>query len=819
MLRKNFKFLFKNFTTISYKATQNKLSMQFPGRGKSSYNLENLEGEYNDEKKKLIDMNLEELLEFYKNSNSMTQAFFNNYLFLLCLKIENNSNDQISNNLNKKHSETFSLILNYFVEDSQNINSKDKLLSYGFFLYLLHYKKVGSSVINKIDNKLCSQLYMKYFKKEIDQFNIFEKLTFLSYAGFVSNKNYEDFFTEDFHEIINLGFFELNRIVNRAVYNKTNIRNKSNFLSFILRPYIKMALEINFTNKINAFVYLCNLQQNTQMDLQEDVERLLVSIIIDFNDYLKNKDHVEAEEIRNLNWVSTFVKGLRDYKGFKKYSSSSDGMNDKTHKFFKKFLNNLYDIYFKSRFRKNNISEDKPAKSSSIFRNINTLYHISEFDKEFMPETTHMKIISEYIQANMNKNYIFNYLIKSHMMGVFLLMQKTNFYNSDNIKLMTDLFLEKIHEFPIVENSRAFKELLKITSDEIKVESEEKSYYVQVKNKIIENLYNHVINQLKESYRIDTWPDVLSIMCFYAEERSPQTDAILDIFLQIIEARSNKNDPSFIVKFLNIYVNKQTHIFPEYKSKIILKVCNILNKEFIGHIQTNIMMGQLYLCINALKIPQKDANEIKTSIMSVINSIHGLNFSKFDFYKYLIILVEDGFIVKNSTIISLMMTTKYFVDAKNFIFNSQIQEQLILLLYSVVKNEKNEVDKEVLEIFVKYIDSLSQNSTKLENIQKLNTLNLEILVDITHLFLKKGLSLQVLFDKFSEDEKIFQTEMTKELEYFKLKELYNDKEHLKILNKILEIRNMLQKRENTQQEERFKGENEVHQIFENRILI
>jgi hypothetical protein len=83
MLSRTFKFFYKNFSTISYKASPNSLSMQFQGRGKSSYNLENLDLEYSSQKQILVDMNLEELLDFYKSNNSMTQTFFNNYLFLL----------------------------------------------------------------------------------------------------------------------------------------------------------------------------------------------------------------------------------------------------------------------------------------------------------------------------------------------------------------------------------------------------------------------------------------------------------------------------------------------------------------------------------------------------------------------------------------------------------------------------------------------------------------------------------------------------------------------------------------------------------------
>jgi len=323
-----------------------------------------------------------------------------------------------------------------------------------------------------------------------------------------------------------------------------------------------------------------------------------------------------------------------------------------------------------------------------------------------------------------------------------------------------------------------------------------------VKNIVMENLYNYVLTKLKESPRIDTWPDVLSIMCFYSEERTPQTDAIMDIFLQKIEDKRSNNDPTVIVKLLNIYINKQTHIFPGYKSKIIDKICNILSKDFLGYIQTTFMIAKLYLNLNAFKIPQKNANENKTSIMSVINSIHGLNFSKIEFYKNLIICVEDGFIVKNSTIISLMMTTKIFVDAKNFIFNFQIQEQLILFLYSVLTNQKNEIDKQVLNIFVKYIDSLSFYSTKENKLQKFNSLNLKSLVDITHLFLKKELNLQILIDKFTEDVKVFETKMINQLEYFKLKELYNDKEHFKVMNKILEVRKLLQIRESAIEEKK-----------------
>jgi hypothetical protein len=78
-----------------------------------SYNSETKDSVYNSEKRSLLDMDLIGLLIYYKRKDNMSEIFFNNYLYLLCLKLENTQDEILSTVIHEKHKETFSLILNY----------------------------------------------------------------------------------------------------------------------------------------------------------------------------------------------------------------------------------------------------------------------------------------------------------------------------------------------------------------------------------------------------------------------------------------------------------------------------------------------------------------------------------------------------------------------------------------------------------------------------------------------------------------------------------------------------------------------------------
>ena len=162
--------------------------------------------------------------------------------------------------------------------------------------------------------------------------------------------------------------------------------------------------------------------------------------------------------------------------------------------------------------------------------------------------------------------------------------------------------------------------------------------------------------------------------------------------------------------------------------------------------------------------------------------IFSMAFSEFEFFKFLKLLAEDKFAISNSTLISTIMTTKTFVDKNKLIVNQSLGDNLILFLHAVLKNESNvtNIDKELLKVYVDYIDAISNKYTF--------NIPFEKLTEILFVLLKNNLTCKTLIDQFNKESLEYEEELKRHIEYYKLKRLYDDNDEVKILNRIVEIK-------------------------------
>jgi len=696
----------------------------FYQKPKKVYNLI-LNSDFEKFKYEMMNCSILDQLDFYdQNKNKLNETFYENFIIILSQKLELCSYEYMYSICYKIKKFTMNEIVEKMRKSSNEIKSKSSLFSNVCLFYVLGTKELKYFDRDEIEKLL--KIYTKYLSEHTTKFTFSEKLQITTAIAHFQNINFDSFLAEDFHEIEKIGYFELTKIMHRITKFKSSHQTKLNLVNLIVYPYFKMSLVNSLNNKINAFFLLNSYSSEIlSLDLINESEELLISIKKEFNEKINNRD---IKELMQFKWIELF-KGLSAHKG---RVDESD----------KQFYLSVYDILFEEILMYLNKTKDDHESDNqntmNLFKFVGVLYRISCLSSERMPQKIHLDKFCKFVKENSKQlETLLSQIPQQHMLGIFLIMRKSNYTDLEVVKLFSRLLVNKLHLYDISENSLAFKEILK---ENLK---EENLNYEKIKSIIVDNTYNYSI---KHECRFLPLMKQLGASCFFSEKPDKKIDSI---FYNLIgKMNENKDLINIYSNFLHYYVeNHQKNIFPEYRAKIIKKFLEILTKEKVSQISYGSAIVKCYMYLNQLKLPESEYDELKTQILQLISSIHKLPQFKTNFVYQLKSYAMNKFFISNSAIVSIVITINSLY--KELFRNEDLhvfQNSIISFVYFAIKNDNDKtLDKDALNSLLKSVDEISLVTNKfLKNRKSPAFFEIKESFEIYLNFLENGLHSDVL---------------------------------------------------------------------------